>query len=181
MRLLGLLTGLIICQQAICQDFQIIGDKYTFLAMENKSEGKIYVSFVISPTGQIYDDSVKAINSIDGIETIALESVRKAPDWKAPKNPTRPDGTTKFVLPVIFTLKQLTNKDWSEFHKIKGKRNFDNENLNEAILDLIKSIKLNKKNGEAYYILGQAFSRQNNSDDAKENFELARKYGFDGN
>jgi len=178
MKLFALLIGLIVYQNVSSQDHQIIGNKYTFLAMDKKSEGKIFVSFVISSTGEIYDDSVKAINSLDGLEIIAVETIREAPNWSPQIKPGRPDGTTKFVVPIVFTLEQLTKKDWSDYHIIKSKILVNDDYLNDAILELKKSIKLYKKNGEAYFLLGQLLIKQDKLEDAKNNFELAKKYGF---
>ncbi|MFN5171202.1 MAG: energy transducer TonB [Cyclobacteriaceae bacterium] len=177
MKLSVLLLLLVSFNISSAQDYQIIRDAYTFQAMESGSQGKIYVRFVISGTGQILDDSVKALNVMDGLELVAEKVVRNAPDWKAPKKPGRPDGTTVFVLPINFRLDALTDEDWSQFHKIKGMKLMDSR-PEDAIASLQQSIELDKKNGESYYLLGQLFARQSNTEDAEKCFELARRYGY---
>ena len=178
MRNLILIVGLLISQQAFSQDNEIIGGVYTFEAMDKKSQGKIYVSFVISPTGEIYDDSVKAMNSIDGLEFIAEESIRNAPDWEPPSRPQRKDGSTKFVIPIKFSLDQLRNRDWSDYYLIRGEKNIALGNIDDAIADLKMSVKFNRKNAKSYFLLGNAYSKNNNQKSANKNFELAKKHGF---
>lgn len=72
--------GLLLYGHAVnSQDFQVIGDKYTFEAMDKKIEGKVVVLFVAAPNGKIFDDSVKAQRVFYGLEIIAEKAQQLSP------------------------------------------------------------------------------------------------------
>jgi len=144
---------------------------------QRKTEVKIFVQFVMEPSGKIPDDSVKALNTFHGLEQVAIKTVIDAPDYKY-TNGTKPkDKNQKFVIPIQFKFENFSTKEWSEFHRMKGKKLLASGDKNGAKLELEESIKLNKKNAESYYILGQLWA---NEDKTKSDnyFDQATKYGF---
>ena len=118
--------------RANSQDSQIIGDKYTFEAMDKKIEGKVYVTFVMAPNGRILDDSVKAHKQFYGLEIVAEKAIKDAPDYKYTQGAKPSNKNQKFVIPISFKLDALNDKDWSEYYTIKGKKALDSTNLDEA-------------------------------------------------
>lgn len=153
-------------------------DPWVYEAMDKgRTEVKIFVQFIMEPSGKIPDDSVKALTSFHGLEKVAEKSVIDAPDYKYTKGSKPKDKNQKFVIPIVFTFDNFTPKEWSEFHKIKGQKLLENGDKNGAKRELEESIKLNKKNGESYYILGQLWIEEDKSKSDKY-FEQATKYGF---
>ena len=164
-------------QIARSQDVQIIGDKYTYVAIDKKIEGKVYVAFMMAPNGKILDDSVKAMTELYGLEVIAKKAVMDAPDYKYTQGVKRSDKNEKFVIPIVFSLDQLNDKDWSDYYKIKGNKSWDAKDLEQAKKHLTESVRLNKRNSGSYYTLSLIFKEQGNEKKAIRNMELAKKYG----
>lgn len=153
-------------------------DPWVYEAMDKgQTKVQIYVQFTMEPSGRIPDDSVKALNSFHGLEKIAEKTVIDSPDYKYKKGTKPKDKNQKFVIPIVFTFDNFTPKEWSEFHKIKGQKLIEAGDNYRAKLALEESIKLNKKNGESYYILGQLWIEEDKLKSDKY-FELAAKYGF---
>lgn len=155
-----------------------LNEPWIYEAMnQGKAEVKIFVQFVMEPSGKIPDDSVKALNSFHGLEQVAIKTVVDAPDYKY-TNGTKPkDKNQKFVVPITFKFENFGTKDWSEFHKMKGKKLLVNGDKNGAKREMEESIKLNKKNAESYYILGQLWADEDKTKSDKY-FDQATKYGF---
>jgi len=76
--------------------------KYTFSALENKIEGKVYLTFVIDEIGKISD--IRILRGIDpGLDKVAFNIVKKMPNFM----PGLQRGRTvpvQFNLPVEFSL-----------------------------------------------------------------------------
>ena len=87
-----------------------------------------------------------------------------------------------FILTVIFIIAGCTNNktiedfsatNWSEI----GRQASDANRWNEALNAYDKAIEINKKDADAYYNRGDAFSRLGNSKYANEDFKIAAKLG----
>jgi tetratricopeptide (TPR) repeat protein len=165
-------------QIAKSQDFQIIGNKYTFEAIDKKFEGKIFVRFVVAPNGKIYQDSVTAIINYYGLGVIAEKAIREAPSNKYTQGMPKSKQNQKFIIPIQFTLDQLDNKDWSEYYRIKGNKSWDIKDIEQAKKYLTESLKLNKRNAESYYTLSLIYKEIGDEAKATENLNMAIKYGY---
>lgn len=78
--------------------------KYPKALVKEKAEGKVFVQFVISKTGEVTDVSVARGSSYDEMDKEAMRIVEKMPTWK----PGIKDGLavdTKMTLPIQFKLK----------------------------------------------------------------------------
>jgi tetratricopeptide (TPR) repeat protein len=62
-----------------------------------------------------------------------------------------------------------TNRGWA----YNGKRDYD-----KAIADCTQAIKLNPKNGEAYYVRGNAIKAKGNQAQADKDFAEAKRLGY---
>lgn len=77
--------------------------KYPPLARENGITGRVYLTFVVGPDGNIRD--VKVLRGIGaGCDEEALRVVRNMPPWKAGKQNGRAVNV-QFNMPINFTLK----------------------------------------------------------------------------
>ena len=178
-KILFIMVALLIASMAFAQDYTFIGRKYTVDAIDKRVEGKVYVEFYLDSKGKIVKDSVKALNKLNGLEMLAIEVVQDSPDYKKTGYTKPQKEFNKFVIPIVFSLDQLKNKDWSKYHLIKGKQ-FGASGSNEsAIKKKKKSISFYKKNAEAYYQLGKIYEQQNRTNQATKNYEKARKFGYD--
>lgn len=78
--------------------------KYPKEAVEKKIEGKVYVQFVISTSGEI--TNVKVRKGVDPIlDDEAVRVVKAMPDWKPGKINGKPVNST-FSLPITFSLRK---------------------------------------------------------------------------
>lgn len=143
---------------------------------KGRKELRIFVEFIVEPSGKILKDSVKAKSTFFGLEKVAEKTVIDAPDYKY-TNGLKPTENKKFVVPITFNFENFSSKQWSEFHKIKGQKFIESGDIKSAQEQLEKSIKLNKKNAESYYILGQLLTEQDKTK-SDSYFKLAEKYGF---
>ncbi len=77
--------------------------KYPDLAKENKIEGTVYVSFVITKEGRI--TNVTQVNKALGwgLDEEAIRLVKSMPDWRPGKQNGKPVNC-KFNLPIKFRL-----------------------------------------------------------------------------
>jgi periplasmic protein TonB len=77
--------------------------KYPVEARENKTEGRVYITFVVSETGKIRD--ARLIRGIgDGCDEEAIRVVKLMPDWKPGVQQGR-KVPVQYVLPVKYTLR----------------------------------------------------------------------------
>lgn len=151
-------------------------EPWLFEAMEkNKIEVRIYVKFVVDTSGKVIDDSVKAANTFFGLEKVAEKMIINAPN-KYTQNVKRMEKNQRFAIPIDFKL-DIGNKDWSEFHRIKAKKFLEINDTENAKRHLEESVKLNKKNANSYYLLGQIWKEVDGVKSDKY-LELASKYGF---
>ena len=78
--------------------------KYPAIAQENGIQGRVLVSYVISPEGKIMSPEI--LRGVDpSLDAEALRIVREMPDW----NPGKQRGkavAVKYVLPITFRLNQ---------------------------------------------------------------------------
>ena len=69
--------------------------------LENGIEGKIYVQFTVTKTGEIKDAVV--VRGVNGLNVEALRLVKQMPNWKPGSN----DGKlvdVKMIIPIHFSL-----------------------------------------------------------------------------
>ena len=82
--------------------------RYPVKAVENRTEGKVVVRFVVEKDGSL--SGVHVLNGADSyLDAEALRVVRSMPKW----NPGRVDGKpvrTRFVLPIVFKLQEQEGK-----------------------------------------------------------------------
>ena len=177
--LLVIAFSLLIIPDGTCQKKENrLKDPWVYEAMDNgQTTVRIFVEFTLLPSGKIPDDSIKALNTFHGLEKQAVQVVIDAPDYKYGKNSKPRDKNQRFVIPILFTFDNFTRKEWSDFHKLKGKKLLENGDKDAAKKELQESITLNKKNGEAYYILSQAWADDDKNKSDKY-IEQARKHGF---
>ena len=67
------------------------------------AEGKVFVQFVVSKTGEVTEVSIARSSSFDAMDKEAIRMIKKMPDW----NPGKKDGlpvSTKMTLPIVFKL-----------------------------------------------------------------------------
>ncbi|GAA4378112.1 TonB family protein [Hymenobacter koreensis] len=77
--------------------------KYPSLALRNQVEGKVFVNFVVGPTGQITDVKVtKGIGA--GCDEEAVRVISKMPAW-APGKQNGRAVSVSYTVPVTFTIK----------------------------------------------------------------------------
>lgn len=77
--------------------------KYPPDARYNKTEGTVYISFVINETGNI--QSVTSLNKLgSGCDEEAMRVISNMPAWKPGKNNGQP-AKVKYMIPVRFTLR----------------------------------------------------------------------------
>ena len=83
---------------------------------------------------------MKSLNKLHGLEFLVIEVIKESPDYKKPEFVKPQNEVRKFVIPIGFSLDQLKNKDWSEYHMIKGKQFVESGDFDSAIINLKKSI-----------------------------------------
>ena len=77
--------------------------KYPSLALRNQVEGKVFVNFVVGPSGQITDVKVtKGIGS--GCDEEAVRVIKNMPAW-APGKQNGRAVSVSYTVPVTFTIK----------------------------------------------------------------------------
>ena len=77
--------------------------KYPPLARENGITGRVYMTFVVGPDGEIRD--VKVLRGIGaGCDEEAIRVVKSMPKWKPGKQNGR-SVNVQFNMPINFTLK----------------------------------------------------------------------------
>ena len=77
--------------------------KYPPMALRNQVEGKVFVNFVVGPTGAISDVKVqKGIGS--GCDEEAMRVIKGLPDWTPGKQNGRPVSVS-FTVPVTFAIR----------------------------------------------------------------------------
>jgi len=75
---------------------------YPSTARRQQVEGKVYVSFVVSPQGEI--TQIKVIKGIGfGCDQEAIRVVERLPDWSPARRGGRPVAV-RMVLPIVFKL-----------------------------------------------------------------------------
>jgi TonB family protein len=78
--------------------------RYPVYERTNKIEGKVFVEFVITKTGKIDIESVKAIKGVSrGLDEEAVRLIKDSPDW-IPGSQRGSLVAQKMVLPVAFKL-----------------------------------------------------------------------------
>ena len=85
-------------------DFIYDNLQYPLEAKEKGIEGKVYVQFIIDQTGDLIDESVKAVKSDNELlNQAAVDIVRKSPNW-TPARLTKNGDTVKqrIIIPVSF-------------------------------------------------------------------------------
>ncbi|UOQ73785.1 energy transducer TonB [Hymenobacter cellulosilyticus] len=77
--------------------------KYPALALRNQVEGKVFISFVVGPTGGITDVKVtKGIGA--GCDEEAVRVIKAMPAWTPGKQNGRPVSVS-YTVPVTFAIK----------------------------------------------------------------------------
>jgi len=78
--------------------------KYPSLAIENKTEGRVFLQFVIEKDGSVND--IKIVRPIgDGCDEEAIRLLQMAPKWKAGIQNGSP-VKVKMICPIYFRLPQ---------------------------------------------------------------------------
>ena len=92
--------------------------RYPVKAIENRTEGKVVVRFVVEKDGSL--SGVHVLNGADSyLDAEALRVVRSMPKW----NPGQLDGKpvrTRFVLPVVFKLQEQERKTKTDVGQTAG-------------------------------------------------------------
>ncbi len=66
-----------------------------------KAEGKVYVEFIISETGEVKD--IKVLKSLNKeMDDLAVNAIKKMPKWTPAKDPKGNPMASKMILPISF-------------------------------------------------------------------------------
>lgn len=160
---------------------QTIGKSYTYEAIDQQVEGKVLVSFALDRQGRVLPDSTRVLQGLGhGLDALAVQSVN---DAKTPVvTPTmlsmarRSEQPARFTVPVVFALKDLLPRDWSDYYVLKGDQALAEANAARAISYYDLALGRYKKNGAACAGLAKAYTSQGKPAEAAKYAELASKY-----
>ncbi len=99
--------------------FEYLGQnlKYPESAQKAKAQGKVFVSFVVTKTGEITE--VQTLEGIGhGADEEAMRVVRQMPNWKPALQNGKPVNV-KFTLPINFQLEDNVTSESSAFKGIE--------------------------------------------------------------
>jgi TonB family protein len=151
-------------------------DTYTYDAIENNIEGKVYISFVIDLNGNIIPDSVKVLRGLGyGLDEVAINAIKSAPKW------TGVGKNVKFTIPIAFSLSDVDDKAWSDYYTTKAGKCMDVSKWDDAITYYKQAIDKNKKNPDPYYQLSKAYTAKKDTSNAKIYLDKAIKKGYKNN
>jgi TonB family protein len=154
---------------------------YTNEAIDNKIEGKIYVTFLIDKKGKIIKDSVKVLRGLGyGLEEIAIEAVKNAPDWDAPTKQQLEGhgGFVRFTVPIKFSLDQIPSREWYEYYNWKGNNLLKEKDYNNAILIFNEGLKISSSNPIALHGLYEAYKNNGDTINAKIYLDKSIRKGY---
>lgn len=160
---------------------QTIGKSYTYEAIDQQIEGKVLVRFALDRQGRVIPDSTRVLQGLGhGLDALAVQFVN---DPKTPAvTPTmltmarRSEQPATFSLPVVFSLKTLEPRDWSDYYVLKGDKALAEANADRAISYYDLALGRHKKNGAACAGLAKAYTSQGKAAEAAKYAELASKY-----
>lgn len=78
--------------------------EYPIEALENETEGKVFVEFIVDTTGAIIDESVKVVKGVnESLDKEAVRLLRESPDWQPGRlTPKGKAVKVRVILPIIF-------------------------------------------------------------------------------
>ncbi|MCM1309538.1 MAG: energy transducer TonB [Bacteroides sp.] len=104
--------------------------RYPVQAAEKGILGKVHVTFVVEPDGKISDARVvRKVNPL--LDSEALKAVQGLKPFEAPSGNTEEASAKCYVLPVNFTLGDITEIDTTE---VRLDENFEGEYLDEVVV-----------------------------------------------
>ncbi|MCC3160104.1 energy transducer TonB [Hymenobacter sp. 15J16-1T3B] len=162
---------------------QTIGKTYTYEAIDRQIEGTVQVSYVLDRQGRIIPDSTRVLQGLGyGLDALAVQAVNYPASLAVtPANQAlarRSEQPARFNAPVVFALKNLTPRDWSDYYVLKGDKALAEANPARAISYYDLALGRYKKNGQACAGLAKAYTNQGKSDQAAKYAELANKYSM---
>lgn len=154
---------------------------YTNEAIDEKIEGKVFVSFKIDRKGKIIKESVKVVKGLGyGLDEIAIDAVKSAPDWNAPtKDELKIYGDTiKFTVPVAFDLAMISHDEWFDYYNWKGNGLLKKKDYDRAISAFNEGLKISSHNPIALHGLYEAYKSKGDSTNAKIYLDKSIKKGY---
>jgi TonB family protein len=154
---------------------------YTNEAIEEQIEGRVFVRFNIDKKGKIIRESVKVVNGLGyGLDELAIEAVRTAPDWAPPtKDQIKIYGDTiKFTVPVAFNLTMVSQDEWFDYYNWKGNALLKEKDYDNAIIAFNKGLNISSRNPIALYGLYVAYNSKGDSTNAKIYLDKSIKRGY---
>jgi tetratricopeptide (TPR) repeat protein len=169
------MCGFVSVLKAKNKDTTLIHDGlYTYDALDNKIEGKIYLSFTVDAEGNIIKESVSITRGLGyGMDELAVNTLKKNP----PKLTGRGQNI-RYTLPIVIALSAVKDKEWSEYYTIKGGKFIEQKQYDFAIDCYNKAIEKNKKNYKALYGLSEAYKAKGDSTNSRIYLEKAYKKGY---
>jgi len=75
---------------------------YPIRAVQNKIEGKVYITFIVGPDGKIYAPK-KVLNADKDLTFETLRVIRNSPIWQPGKQRNK-EVAVQFTMPIVFVL-----------------------------------------------------------------------------
>ncbi|GAB3835453.1 energy transducer TonB [Hymenobacter jeollabukensis] len=162
---------------------QNIGKHYTFEAIDRQIEGKVQISYALDRQGRVMPDSTRVLQGLGyGLDALAVQAVNDPTTLLIPPTALalarRSEQSARFTAPVVFALKDLTPRDWSDYYVLKGDKAMAEANPARAISYYDLALGRYKKNGQACAGMAKAYTSQGKPEEAARYTELANKYSM---
>lgn len=177
-----ILTGLLL-MSSFAGMAQTIGKLYTFEAIDKQIEGKVLVNFALDRQGRVIPDSTRVLQPLGyGLDALAVQVVNSPNSAavlpSAQALARRSEQPARFTVPVVFALKDLSPREWSEYYVLKGDKALGEANADRAISYYDLALGRHKKNGQACAGMAKAYTSQGKAEEAAKYTELANKYSM---
>lgn len=146
-------------------------------AIIKQIEGTVLVQFMIDETGEILDNTVKIVQSLNPkCDKAIAEFVRQLPPWQPAYNAQlNKHVAMPYNLPIFFSTDYWKPKHWGKYYLYKAQKAFQYRQWKKALNQIKLAIQHDSKNPVYYILKAKLFLQRNESAAACVEYQHAKQ------